>query len=319
MFACVRYLGLLRITLSLAILVTLASCSAVPRMESVEVLRSRATAREKDGVVVRSTPLSFQEQRTVLSRLAPRRAIQPLWVEVENTTSISLAFLPVGISRDYYPPDEVAFRNHPLGGHHVDQKIDAWHQANSMPAMIPAGQRRAGLVYMPQPPGAAAWNIELLGGGQLRRFAFASEIPGFRANFEFPELEKRAVAPGKSVSWNTLRAELAGAPPCARDHSGLHEGDPLNIVVVGSLETLLEVGIRNGWKLAEPITLASGFREAKAVLVGGGYPTGPVSPMFLKGRQQDLALQRPRPSAKRRNHMRLWLTEWRCENQPVWI
>jgi hypothetical protein len=288
-------------------------------MESAEILRARAIVREKDGITVRSTPLSFKEQVTVLSRLAPRRAIQPLWVEVKNGTRKSLAFLPVGISRDYFPPDEVAYRNHPFDGFHIDSEIDAWYQNNAMPRTIPAGETRSGLVYTPQPPGAAAWNIELLGGGELHRFAFATEIPGFRANFDFPELEQRSTTRAKSLGWAALSAELEKMPACTTDKSGLHSGDPLNVVIVAPLEAMLEVGIRNGWKLAEPITFSSALREGRAVVFGGGFPTGPVSTMYVNGQPQDLALQRPRASANSRNHMRLWLTPWRYENQPVWI
>ncbi|HSJ01779.1 MAG TPA: LssY C-terminal domain-containing protein [Verrucomicrobium sp.] len=295
------------------------SCGTVPSMEPAEVYRSRATLRQKGGLIVRSTPLSDLEQVTVLERRSPRKAIQPLWVEVENGTPHPLAFLPVGISRDYIPPDEVAYRDHPLGGSHVDPKIDAWHQANAMPGVIPPGQRRSGLVYAPAAPGAVAWNIELLGGGELHRFAFASEIPGFRANFDLKKLEARSAAQGKNLNWAGLCTKLETMQACTTGKGGLKPGDPLNVVLVGKLETLLEVGIRNGWKLAEPITLGSSLREASAVILGGGFPTGPVSPMYVENRQEDLALQRPRPSAKRRNHMRLWLTDWRIDGQPVWV
>ncbi len=297
---------------------SLVACTSVPQMESTSVLRARAIVRQKDGIIVRSTPLSNQEQRSLLS-LAPRKAIQPVWVEVENRTGDSLVFLPVGISRDYFPPDEVAFRNHPLGGFHIDSKIDAWHEANAMPRVIPAGSRRAGLVYAPQPPGAMAWNIELLGGNELHRFAFASEIPGFRANFDLPVLERRSTGAGRSLDWAGVKAELEKMQPCTTERTGKHQGDPLNVVIIGSLETMLEVAIRNGWKLAEPITLSSALREGEAVLFGGGYPTGPVSTMFVEGRKEDLALQRPRPSAKHRHHMRVWLTDLRFEGRPVWI
>jgi len=299
--------------------VFLAACTSLPRIEPEATLRARAIVRQESGLTVRSTPLSRHEDQALLARAAPRRVIQPIWVEVENDTRSPVWFLPVGISRDYFPPDEVAFRNHARWRHWLNPSIDDWYREKSMPKLIPAGARRTGLVFAPAAPGTLAWNIELLGGRQLHRFAFAAKIPGFRADFDLADLEERAAAKRPPLDWPGLRGVMEKSPPCATDRRGRRSGDPLNIVVVGSFESVLEVSIRNGWKLAEPVTVSSAVREATAVLTGGGYPTGPVSPMYLDGRREDLALQRPRPSARRRHHMRLWLSEWRCEGQPVWI
>ena len=45
----------------------------------------------------------------------------------------------------------------------------------------------------------------------------------------------------------------------------------------------------------------------------------PVSPLYVFGRKQDLALQRARSTIVQRNHLRLWLAPFRYEEQPVWV
>ena len=56
-----------------------------------------------------------------------------------------------------------------------------------------------------------------------------------------------------------------------------------------------------------------------AFAFGGGYRTSPVSPLFVNGRPQDLAMQHARTDIAQRSHLRLWLSPLQVEGQPVWI
>ena len=44
-----------------------------------------------------------------------------------------------------------------------------------------------------------------------------------------------------------------------------------------------------------------------------------MSPLYLFGRSQDIALQRSRQSINERLHLRLWLTPLRFQQNPVWV
>jgi hypothetical protein len=54
-------------------------------------------------------------------------------------------------------------------------------------------------------------------------------------------------------------------------------------------------------------------------LLGSQYRYSPVSPLYLFGRSQDVALQRSRRSINERLHLRLWMTPLRFRKQPVWV
>jgi hypothetical protein len=56
-----------------------------------------------------------------------------------------------------------------------------------------------------------------------------------------------------------------------------------------------------------------------AAIAENEYITAPISPLYLFGRKQDIALQRGRSTISQRNHMRLWLAPFRCEGLPVWV
>ena len=64
---------------------------------------------------------------------------------------------------------------------------------------------------------------------------------------------------------------------------------------------------------------AASLAMAKAFLLRSQYDTAPVSPLYVFGRFQDIALQKARSSVSRRNHLRLWLAPFTVEHHSVWI
>lgn len=64
---------------------------------------------------------------------------------------------------------------------------------------------------------------------------------------------------------------------------------------------------------------ATTWQTAGAFLFGRRYRYAPVSPLFLFGRHQDLALQRARDVIDERNHMRLWRAPVSLDGVPVWV
>ncbi len=54
-------------------------------------------------------------------------------------------------------------------------------------------------------------------------------------------------------------------------------------------------------------------------MFGTRYRYSPVSPLYLYGRQQDFAGQKPRHTVHERNHLRAWLSPMRYRGIPVWI
>ena len=92
----------------------------------------------------------------------------------------------------------------------------------------------------------------------------------------------------------------------------------MNLVVGGPREMILGA-FASRWDETETITVGTCWRTARAFLLGEEYRYSPVSPLFLFGRSQDVALQRIRRSINERLHLRLWMTPLRFEGVPVWV
>jgi len=114
--------------------------------------------------------------------------------------------------------------------------------------------------------------------------------------------------------------DLAVAPKTTETSTHI-PGDPLNVTLIGSESEVVRAFLDAGWYPADPITLKTSLEIAERVLVDKPYPTAPVSNLFLFGRKQDLAFERPAAkSPKQREHVRFW--EWKGhteEGRPVWL
>jgi len=113
---------------------------------------------------------------------------------------------------------------------------------------------------------------------------------------------------------------LINLPNVTHAKTGL-PGDPLNVGLVGAEEDLIR-GLRaSGWFPADPVTFKSSLRIVADTLDRRPYVEAPVSPLYLWGRIQDLAFEKPighNPS--KRHHVRFWRSAQTDEQgQPLWV
>lgn len=102
------------------------------------------------------------------------------------------------------------------------------------------------------------------------------------------------------------RMHLNGTPRRTVTSEGI-PGDPLNVGLVGPRDRLMSVMAAAGWRPADPVTLRSSVDIVASVGLHRPDSTAPVSPLYLYGRSQDLAFEKPvGGSARRRHHVRLW-------------
>jgi len=113
---------------------------------------------------------------------------------------------------------------------------------------------------------------------------------------------------------------LEGFEMVTRTADGL-AGDPLNVGIVGSKEELVGVMTKAGWFPADPVTLRTSIEIVGSVVFDRPYADAPVSPLFYRGRRQDLAFEKAVGiSADRRQHVRLWsILANGQEGRPVWL
>ena len=100
--------------------------------------------------------------------------------------------------------------------------------------------------------------------------------------------------------------KLATAPKTTLTSQGI-PGDPLNVGLIGSESDVVGSMLKAGWSPADPITLRSSLKIAESVLFKRPDVNAPVSSLFLFGRKQDLAFEKPvGGDARRRHHVRFW-------------
>jgi len=107
-------------------------------------------------------------------------------------------------------------------------------------------------------------------------------------------------------------------PKVTQTQSGA-DGDPVNMVFIGSKDQIMHSFQQAGWLLPDPITLQTSEKIAVASLAHRSYPTAPVSNLYVFGRVQDLAFEKPTNDVQNRGHIRLWKTGTLSSGQLVWV
>jgi len=125
-----------------------------------------------------------------------------------------------------------------------------------------------------------------------------------------PRFDRRKVRRGPALAGNLhLTHTKTGLP-----------GDPLNIEVIGSEEELILGMNAAGWNPADPLTFHSSVKIAVDTVFKKPDDKAPVSSLFLFGRKEDLAFEKPvGGSPKERHHVRFWRTHETADERPVWI
>ena len=99
-----------------------------------------------------------------------------------------------------------------------------------------------------------------------------------------------------------------------------HPGDPLNVAIVGTEEDLVRSMVAAGWVPADPITFRGSVRIAVDSLLERPDDNAPVSNLYLFGRKQDLAFEKPvGDSPRKRHHVRFWKSDKTEDDRPIWL
>ena len=98
-------------------------------------------------------------------------------------------------------------------------------------------------------------------------------------------------------------------------------GDPLNVSLIGSENDLIKGMAAAKWLEAKPLSLRSDLKIAEATVFKRPDDQAPVSSLYLFGRKEDLAFEKPvGDNPRQRHHVRFWKTDKiDPDGQPVWI
>ncbi len=113
---------------------------------------------------------------------------------------------------------------------------------------------------------------------------------------------------------------MASAPKTTLTAQGI-PGDPLNVGLIGHEADVVKSMLAAGWNPADPLTLRSSLQIAESVVFRRPDPTATVSNLFLFGRKQDLAFEKPvGDDPTRRHHVRFWRSvDLGIEGVPLFI
>jgi hypothetical protein len=299
----------------------LVSCAEYSHRYKHELNLIDAAQTQADGdVEVSVAVLSAEQSSALFGTFVAETGVQPVWVRIRNNEPDPYWFFSVSLDPDYYSPHEAAWKNHLSFGGYSNVKMDSNFRRQAIYPYIPAGETVSGFVYTRRDEGVKQVTIDLKRpGSEGKSFYFILPVPGFDADIEALDLAAH-YAPDEIVHLHTeaaLREWIEKLPCCVFGEDGETPGDPLNLVIIGHPDAVDPAFLQRGWELAESAHLGAIWKMVKSSLFGAHYRYSPVSPLYLFGRKQDLALQKARETIDERNHLRLWLAPATFKGMPV--
>ena len=174
-----------------------------------------------------------------------------------------------------------------------------------MPRRIPPGESRSGFVFTHARPGTKAFNVDLFGASRDNdvSFTFFIDVPGFAPDHSevyFDELYSAGQI--RELDRAELRSELATMDLFTRDRSGQQPGAPINVIVVGEAQEVLQALIRANW--IETTRTAAELAATAA---------------YFFDRPADVVFTTNRDASGERNELQFWSSPMRTEGVPVWF
>jgi len=282
--------------------------------------KARAQHKSVPGIKVSISALGPAESRQSFGEDLARQNIQPIWLSVENETEEPLAFLSIELDPEYYSAYEASYKFHGALSFAANRARDAFFLGREMANFLPPHVETTGFVYSVLDTGIKYAHVVIVGGHRLETFDFALPVPG--PAFVGTNIRAEETYSGRKIEdlgLASFRAVFAKLPCCTTGADGTRDGDPLNLVIVEGGHDPIIPFIARGWHLARQLDVASAMETARAFVFRDEFLTSPVSPLYVFGRKQDLALQKARSTINGRVHARFWLTPYSFEGRRVWI
>ena len=337
-----RYLFLI-----LALFICFSGCSVYRpgSLEDFQILE-RVQTKEDSGVLVSLVVLSAKESEQVFGVPLALKGIQPVWLKIENKSERHQLFLQHFVDSDYYSPQEAAYMSRlkvkrATGTNrvlfflpdlifkpfqHIQAKfitgkiLEDFHERGVHNTLIEPGEVVSGFIFTPFDEGTKKVNVVLYQRDKRTTFPFTVNVPGLRQDFLKKDFENKFTEEEfVSLDVKGLHDWAESLPRATTNKKGTREGDPLNLIVVGELDTVLSVFAIAKWDETESLAFKSAWKMKRAYIKGDSYRYSPISSLFYDGRRHDIALQKTRGGIHERLHLRLWLTPIRFQEKPVWF
>jgi hypothetical protein len=279
----------------------------------------RAQTQQRDGLRVTVSVLSRSEAKQAFGVDLEQQQIQPVWLEIENSSPVPYVLILSGTDPAYFSAREAAYKSHFLMRPGTNAKMDRLFHDSDLDLFVGPSDRSAGFVFTNLKLGTKQVRVMFYGPRRVETFEFYVAVPGFVADYH--ELDFDALLAQDFQEFEdeqSFREALAALPCCTTRADGSGKGDPLNLIIVGNPDDVASAFIRSGWDETEKLTLASAWRTFRAFF-GGTYKYSPMSSLFVYGRGQDAGYQKARDTIHERNHLRVWLSDMKFRGEHVWV
>ncbi|WP_455222280.1 LssY C-terminal domain-containing protein [Kaarinaea lacus] len=303
----------------------LAGCASTSSLSDTETLdyKSRVKTLSDDAVQVSTSVLSADESYAVYGVPLAKKNIQPVWIEVENRDTVAYWLMSPGVDPNFFPASEAVEAFTSTSENKADTALEQRFEALTFRNPVPPGATVSGFILANLDKGVKMVQVDLVASGHFKSFSFLVTVPGFRSDYRARKVFTDQLYTEDEITnytdENSFRAALEELPCCTTNKGASQNGDPLNLVIVGGVKDAFPALVRRGWRPTEQTRFGSVVKMISSALSGERYPYAPVSPLYLFGRPQDLALQKARDNIHQRNHLRLWLSPMRYQGKQVWM
>ena len=313
----------LRSTVLIASILLLYACASPPPVtqDNAGDYLARAQTQVKDGISVTAGVPDRKETTAIFGSDLYKKGVQPVWLDITNSSGRRVTVLPAGLDPGYYSPTEAANLNLKLvPGGESTPSLDARFVGQSLDTAIQPGETRKGFIFSALDEGTKAFNVDVTGKGSLVTFTFFIQVPGLHIDHYKVDWDNlHAADEVRDLDAEALRAYLADQTCCTTDKTAEGDGDPVNLVVIGTPPEVYTAFIRAGWDETETITGSTSWKTMQSFMSGGEYRYSPVSGLYVFGRPEVVAFQKARDNIHERNHLRLWMSPVTYEGLPVWL
>jgi len=299
---------------------TVASTPFEPTSINEVRFRDRSLSKHDDEVRVTVAVPTATESQALFSANLALKEIQPIWVEVENHSDRTYYLISAATDPNYFSSNETAFAVHGGLSRSDQKKMENYFRSMSFRNPILPHTAVSGIIFTNLDEGEKVVQIDLIANKQIKFFTFFVQIPGIRIDYQIVDFDslysKEEIV---ELDEAELRTALENLPCCTTNAEDTDFGDPVNLVIIGDFLDVAATFSRRGWLPAEETYSSATWKTIKSFLFGKRYRYSPVSSLYLYGRHQDLARQKPRRSIHERNHLRLWYSPLRFEGKPVFV
>jgi len=286
------------------LLIVLTGCASwqTPPGFDDTVLRNRAVSKEVSGVKLSAAVLSSGDSQRMFGVNVNATGVQPVWIEIENSTSQVLWLLRAGTDPDLFSPLEVSWSFHKSFANETNARLDDHFNEMSFQNPIAPGATQSGIIFTNPHQNTRLLNIDILGQGQLFPFTLFLTVPDDQTGEQaitLDNIQKLIEAVTDDVQDDdAFRTRLEQLPCCATSADGNKPGDPLNLILVGDLDDIATALVRRDFR-----TSMLAFDNAQS----------------LFGRKPDVVGRKVAMGGMPAIWVRIWVAPFRYQGKTVFV